>query len=264
MGFRSQQHRTRCFRKMLTDRTKLKDVVTQAVSRLVSTRLFGEAVTVSLPVSYPSGAFAGVSVSVSDNLCFVSDCAIGLREAEMACAADFYDSSAKESAKWFGVGYDGASVFAASAPLDRVEGAIVAVANASVNAVSKAFAIAAEAKDRATNNAVYEIVSEIFGKKNVTKKMEISGCDASWDAHNVVSHNSQITIFEFVSDHSNSIASKFLMFSDLIKLESPPGLVSIVNSVEKIGPKGAMLSDVSNVVALSADRATFRRYARAA
>lgn len=249
---------------MITDRGKLKDVVTQAISRLVSARLIGEAVTVSLPVSYPSGAFAGVSVSVSGDRCFVSDCAIGLREAEMACAADFYDSSAKESAQWFGVGYDGASVFAASAPLDRIEGAIVAVANASVHAVSNALASAAETKDRATNNAVYDIVSEIFGKQNVTKKMEIAGRDASWDAHNVLSQKGQITIFEFVSDHSNSIASKFLMFSDLVKLESPPSLVSIVNSIEKLGPKGSMLSDVSNVVALNADRETFRRYARAA
>ena len=156
---------------MVTDRDTFRDIVTQAVARLVSTRLIGEAVTVSLPISYPSGAFAGVKVSLSADRCFVSDAAIGLREAEMACAGDFFDSTAKEAAERFGVSFDGASVFAASAPLDRVDGAIVAVANASVNAVSKALAHAAEAKERITNNVVFDIVADIFGKSNVAKKI---------------------------------------------------------------------------------------------
>ena len=257
-------HKPNCFNAMVTDRDTFRDIVTQAVARLVSTRLMGEAVTVSLPISYPSGAFSGVKVSLSGDRCFVSDSAIGLREAEMACAGDFFDSAAKEAAERFGVSFDGASVFAASAPLDRVDGAIVAVANASVNAVSKALAHAAEAKERTTNNAVFDIVVDIFGKPNVAKKIEIAGRDAIWDAHNVVSVRDQKAIFEYVSNHSNSIASKFFMFSDLVKLEKPPERVSVVHSIDGLGPKGAMLSDVSHVIALGSDRSVFQRYARAA
>ena len=249
---------------MVTDRDTFQDVVTQAVARLVSTRLIGETVSVSLPISYPSGAFAGVAVSLSGDRCFVSDSALGLREAEMADAGNFFISAAKGAAEWFGVSFDGASVFAASAPLDRIDGIIVAVANASVNAVSKALAHAAEAKERATNTAVFDIVSDIFGKSNVAKKVEIAGPKAVWDAHNVVSLQGRQAIFEYVSDHSGSISSKFFMFSDLVKLDAPPALVSVVNSIEALGPKGAMLSDVSHVIPLSADRSVFQRYARAA
>lgn len=257
-------HKLNCSRAMVTDRDAFSEVVTQAVARLVSARLFGEALTVSLPISYPSGAFAGVKVSLSGDRCLVSDSALGLREAEMACIGDFYDSAAKEAAERFGVSFDGASMFAASAPLDRVDGAIVAVANASVNAVSKALAHAAEAKERITNTAVFDIVADIFGKSNVARKIEIAGRDALWDAHNVVSIRGQKTIFEYVSDHSNSIANKFLMFSDLVKLEAPPALVSVVHSIDGLGPKGAMLSDVSHVISLTSDRSVFQRYARAA
>jgi hypothetical protein len=249
---------------MLTDRAKFSDDVSKAVSRLFSAELYGETVTVSLPVSYPSGAFAGVNVSLSGGLCFVSDSAIGLREAEMACAADFYDSCAKQAASWFGCAYDGVSVFAASAPIDRIEGAISAVANASVQAVSNAMLKAGDAKDRISNLQVYEIVAGIFGHQNVTRKMEIAGRDATWEANNVVKARGEITIFEFVSDHSNSIASKFLMFSDLVRREDPPHLVSLVKSIEKLGPKGSMLGDVSNVIQLDAKREVFLRYSNAA
>ena len=90
-------HKLNCSRAMVTDRDAFSEVVTQAVARLVSARLFGEALTVSLPISYPSGAFAGVKVSLSGDSCLVSDSALGLREAEMACIGDFYDSAAKEA-----------------------------------------------------------------------------------------------------------------------------------------------------------------------
>ena len=54
------------------------------------------------------------------------------------------------------------------------------------------------------------------------------------------------------------------MFSDLVKLEAPPALVSVVHSIDALGPKGAMLSDVSHVISLNSERSVFQRYARAA
>ena len=242
----------------------LRQRIADAIARVVTTRQFGETAVVSLPVMYPSGAFAGVHVTVSGDRCFVSDSAIGFREAEMAGAGDFYDSSARVAAERFGVSYDGASVFAASAALSRVEGAIIAVANASARAVIQALLNAAEAKERDRNNTVFDLVSDIFGSINVSRTETVLGKEASWPAHNVVVLHGRRAIFEFVSGHHNSIASKFLMFSDIARVETPPSLNSVVKTVEGIGPKGAMLSDVSNIIPLSASRATFRQYAEAA
>jgi hypothetical protein len=246
--------------------TNFQSLIAQAMARLVHTQLTGESVVVSLPIMYPSGAFVGVSISVSGNKCFVSDSAIGLREAEMAGASDFYDSVAGKVAESFGVRYDGASVFAIDASIERVEGAAAAVGNASASAVARALSKAAESKERVKNNVVFDIVASIFGRPNVEKTIDIPGRDAVWPAHNVVTFSDRHrAIFEFVSAHTNSVANKYMMFSDISKIEDHQmSLVSVVNSIETIGAKGAMLADVSNVIELTADRSIFKKYARAA
>lgn len=241
--------------------------IARAVSRLVTATYVGDSVVVSLPIIYPSGAFVGVSISLeSEDKCFLSDTAIGLREAEMTGASDFFGSAAKQLAEHFGVGFDGASVFAASASLDRVAGAAAAVGNASAGAVARAVMKAAEHKEHARNNMVFDIVSDIFGRPNVDRAIEIAGRDfSSWPAHNVVSfRDGHKAVFEFVGGHTNSIANKYLMFSDLGKVETPPSLISVVNSIDNLGSKGAMLSDVSNVLELKSAKSLYERYARAA
>lgn len=249
---------------MITDTRPLKKAIATAVERLISIREFGEATVVSVPVAYPSGALAAVHISVSGDRCFVSDSALGLREAEMSGASDFFDTAAKDAAGWFGVGYDGASVFAASAPLDRIEGAIVAVANASTTAVGRALLRASEVKERQANSAVFDLVVEIFGRPNVVRRTEIVGREAAWDAHNVVTIDGKKAVFEFVGDHANAIASKFLMFSDIVKVSDAPSLNSVVQSIEKLSNKANLLGDVSNIIELGSRRELFLQYARAA
>jgi hypothetical protein len=249
---------------MIKNVPDLKDSIAAAIGRLVSVRDFGEACVVAVPVAYPSGALAAVHISLSGELCFVSDCALGLREAEMSGATDFFDAAARDAAHSFGVAYDGASVFAASAPLGRIDGAIIAVANASATAVGKALLRASETKEKTANSAVYDLISDIFGRHRVARKAEIVGQDASWEAHNVVTSDGSRAIFEFVGEHSNSIASKFLMFSDLVRIENGLALNSVVKSIASVGPKGAMLSGVSNVIAIDSSRETFVRFAKAA
>jgi hypothetical protein len=248
----------------LTTSPDLRRQIADAVGRLVSTRQFGETAVVSLPVMYPSGTFAGVHITVSGDKCFVSDSAIGLREAEMAGAADFFDPAARDAAQWYGVNFDGASVFAASASLARIEGAVAAVANASCTAVARALLRAAEAKEQTRNTAVYDVVSEIFGRQNVAKMADVTGKKATWPAHNVVTLRGRRAIFEYVSPHTNSIANKFLMFSDLMQADDPPSCNSVVKSLAAFGQKGSLLHDVSNVVELGAERDMYRRLADAA
>jgi hypothetical protein len=95
--------------------------------------------------------------------------------------------------------------------------------------------------------------------------MELIGRDASWPAHNIVTFtDNRRAVFEFVRENQNSIANKFMMFSDLSRLEDGISLNSVVKSIEAIGKKGSMLADVSNVLSIDADASEFRRYAKAA
>ena len=238
--------------------------IADAVGRTISARQFGETTIISLPVMYPSGAFAGVHVTLSGDRCYVSDAAIGLREAEMAGVGDLFDSSARSAAEWFGVGYDGASIFAASAPLSRIEGAVIAIANASSRAVTHALLNAAEKKDKSRNNLLFDKLREYFGQNSVAKTASIVGKDATWDAHNVVIIKGRQSVFEYVSQNTNSIASKFLMFSDISKTSEPPVLNSVVDALDGLGKKGVILGDVSNIVPIEASRERYLSFTRAA
>jgi hypothetical protein len=244
----------------------LKNRLDRAVSRLMAVHVDSDTARVSVPVLYPSGSGCSVEIIVNDGRCFVSDLALGHLEAEMQGADEFYGHSAKRAADHFGVGYDGLSVFAQWASLDKIETAVAAVANASVQAATSAILRAAEETYKHKNIEVFELVREIFGPQLVAKSMDIGGRDASWEAHNVVTFpDRQRAIFEFVSESQNSIANKFMMFSDLSKADSPGlSLNSVVKSLARIGKKGAMLAEVSNVIELSANVDEFKRYARVA
>jgi len=243
----------------------IQDRIGVAVSRLMSHERRNDRVLLSVPVSYPSGALATVDVTFNGDRCFVTDQAMGLSEAEMYGAGDFYDASAKRAADRFGIGYDGASIFALWAPIDRLEGAIVAVSNASAHAAATAVLKAAEEKERATNHELYERVASIFGKHIVAKTFDIVGRNNTWSAHNVVTlDRGRLAVFEFVTNHSNSLSNKFMMFSDIVKVERPVSLNSVVKKIDSLGPKGNMLADVSNIVELSSPDQTFIEYAEAA
>ena len=121
-----------------------------------------------------------------------------------------------------------------------------------------------EEKEKQKNHELFERVRSIFGAAAVAKTAELKGRDAAWEAHNVVLLNDhRRAVFEFVSENTNSISSKFLMFSDLSKVKDEFSLNTVVKSVEKLGGKGAMLADVSNILDISSPEAEYIRYAKA-
>jgi hypothetical protein len=236
----------------------------QAISRLMAVKVDGERARLTVPVLYPSGSGCAVEVITSGEKCFVSDLGFGHMEAEMYGADPYYGICAKSASERFGVGFDGLTVFATWASLDKIEGAISGVANASVQAAATAIFKAVEEKDKQKNSELFEKVRSIFGAPSVTRTAELKGRDAAWLAHNVVLlSDHRRAVFEFVSENTNSISSKFLMFSDLSKRKDEFSLNSVVRSVEKLGGKGTMLADVSNVLSVTDSAAEFIRYAKA-
>ena len=239
--------------------------IEKAISRLVSSRVEGGRARIAMPVLYPSGAGAAVEVTINGDSCFVSDIALGFTEAEMYGASGFYDSAAKKASERFGVGFDGFSVFAVRSSLDRIEGAIVAVANASVNATAGAIFRAVEEKEKKVNVELFERLTRVFGPKSITRQREIKGREVLWSAHNVVSVGAEkLAIFEYVNDNSISVSSRFIMFSDLARAGGIASLNSVVSDLGRIGPKARMLADVSNVMPFSATDAEYIAYAKAA
>ena len=248
------------------DRT-IKAKIEEAVAGLVSVRESGgDRVRIALPLLYPSGSGSAVEVMVNGDNCFVSDFGFGAMEAEMYGAEPLYGSNAKKAADQFGVGFDGMSIFKTWASLSRLDAAVMAVSNASVQAARWAITSASEEKERRDNAELYERVREFFGERAVSRREELGGRDAKWSAHNVVTlPNHRKAVFEFVTAHTNSISNKFMMFSDLARREEDTySLNSVVKSIPHIGSKGALLADVSHLIELNSSKETYLRFAEAA
>ena len=236
--------------------------IRDSIARLMTIRREGEAFQVSVPVLFPSGSTGAVEVIPGKETAFISDMGLGHLEAEFGGAAEYYDAQARRASQQFGVGYDGYSIFVLRLPLDRIEGGIVAIANASVRAASAAIVKGAEEKDRRQNDEVYDRVARIFNAKIVSKVADLQGARDTWSAHNVVMFpNGERAVFEYVSAHRNSISSKFFMFSDLAQAPMPVALNAVVASRESMPASGAMLEDLGNVIELSANDDLFKRYA---
>lgn len=236
--------------------------VTEAVERLMGHRdATGGKVMLDVPVSYPSGSSVVVEIEQNADRIWVSDMGMGLVEAEMMGAQDSYQRLARGKAEEFGVGYDNSAMFVLWASADRLEGAIVCVANASAQAAGDAVRHASEVQSRRQADVVFERVSHVFGKQAVTRNIEIAGKHTAWEAHNVVAlSGAHRAIFEPMTKHPNSVSGKYLMFSDIRAAGSQISLNAVVESIPQLDAKAQMIGDVANVVDIQAPDDTFREH----
>ena len=242
--------------------TEMMQEVQRALAALVDVRAAGDRALVSVPVQYPSGALSVIEIERHNSTWWVSDMGHGLQEAEYVSAGAGYARAAATVAKAYGVKFDGQSIFALMVPEDRLDAGIVAVSNASANAAVEAIRSESERKFETKEDLVFDRLCRIFNDLKVVRKMEIAGEHASWEAHNVVrlQGSDRAAIFEVMTQNSLSVASKYLMFSDL---RSKPNLIlnAVVSDPDKLDSKGRMIDDVATIVRIDAADATFRRLA---
>lgn len=247
------------------ERERLEGRAREALSRLASVREMGGKIMIDLPIMYPSGAMAVVEVERNGDRVWVSDCGHGLVEAEFAGAIEFYARAAEKIAKEYSVSYDGYAIFALWVSEARLEAAIVAVANASCVASREAIRHATEVQGRRQNEKIYERIARVFGPKIVERESEIAGRRAIWNVHNVVTIADQRrAVFEFMTEHPNSVSNKYLMFSDIRSRNVSISLNAVVSNLQRLDTKAQMISDVANVIQIGADDEVFRSYALAA
>ena len=239
--------------------------VREALARIATVRDTDGRMLVNLPIMYPSGAMAVVEVVRNQDRYWVSDMGHGLLEAEFMAADTYYGRVAHKVADEFGVDFDGNSIFALWVTEGRLEAAIICVANASNRACAEAIRQASEVHARRQNERIFTRIVKVFGERFVTKSAPISGAHASWEAHNVVAlPNERRAVFEFMSEHQNSVSSKFLMFTDIRKAHSDYSLNAVVRSIDGLDEKAQLVGDIANFVEIKASDEVFRQYARAA
>ncbi|MEP3180384.1 MAG: hypothetical protein ABJO45_12615 [Lentilitoribacter sp.] len=250
---------------MSTANKDLERRVSDALKRIVSVRSIQGRIVINVPVMYPSGATSAIEIELNGENCWVSDMGHGLVESEYMGAQDFYGNAAKEVASRFGTKFDGNSIFALWVPIGRLEAAIVCVANSSCQAAQAAIQIASEQKSSRKNDQIFEKISAVFGKNLVSKSTEMKGRHAQWNAKNVVVFpDRRRAIFEYMTDNTNSVSNKFLMFSDIRKADEKVSLNAVVTNTEKLDAKGQMIADIGNIIGLDASDDEFIQVTKAA
>lgn len=235
----------------------VKNAVEHAIRALTAISEDDGELLLSVPVSYPSGALATLAVSGGRSSVTISDRGAGFFEAQMYAADAAYARVAKRTSERFGVKFDGHAILALELPFSALAGGIVAVANASCLAAAEAVRIESERKAETHNDAIYDRVRMAFPDAHVSRKLNVAGLHAEWDAHNVVQLKDRLAIFEPVSAHAGSIAAKFTMFSDLSKRDGLL-LAALVENPADLTGKGQMIYDVARVLPLNADAAMLK------
>jgi len=220
---------------------------------------------ISTPLLYPSGTGVVVRVDYSGDNYFVSDMGFGYQEADMMGASLIYSRFARMIGEDAGVGFDNHSFFVVQASKDQLAGAVVAVANCSLEAVSVAAHKLSERKVADEADRLYERLTKVFAAPSVAKDVEIKGASTTtWPVANLVRIGRVETIFEPVLSHRNSVASVVTKFHDIALLQHAPGRVAVVRSKDEFGTLLNVLSQAGSVITRDVSDAALRRLAKAA
>jgi hypothetical protein len=242
----------------------LRSRVKLALDRISSVREVDGRLLVDIPVRYPSGSSVVLEIARNQDEFWVSDMGMACVEAELMAAQRYFAQSAKKSAERYSVGFDGHAIFTLRVPSSRLEAAIVCVANASQFACEEAIRKASEAQVIGRNDRIFDRVARVFGPKLVEKTVELRGRHTSWEAHNVVVFpDRRMAVFEAMTNHSTSVSSKYLMFSDIRSASDDVALNVVVGSASSLDEKAQMIADLANILSLDVSDEEIRTFAKA-
>ncbi len=240
-----------------------------AVSReLVTADHRAGASFIRTPLMYPSGATVVVRIDDDGQKeFFVSDMGFGSREADLMGGSRIYSRHAKLIADANGIGFDSHSFFVVKASRDQLAGAVMAVANCSLQATLRVSERLAREKESDAGEELVERLIHIFRPENVERGAEVFGASTTaWEVTALVRppHAATATIFEPVANHRTSISAVATKFNDLSRLDTPPHLVSVVHDKTAFGTLLGVLSQAGHVINDNVPDKTFLRLADAA
>ncbi len=247
------------------EKRALSDIAKDITSALVSARTDQRGLLIKTPLLYPSNSTVLVRIDSLNSRFFVSDMAQALQEAEMMGALRTFRNHAPTIARNAGIGFDQQAFFVAEAEEGQLAGAVIAVSNCSSDAAALVAHKLAEKKNDDYIDRLYDRLSRVFGLAAVAKEVEIKGASATpWPIAARVDVKGQVSLFDYVSAHANSIASAVTKFGDIAQLDHAPERIAVVQSKPALGTRLTVLARTANVIELGDPDATIRRLAKAA
>lgn len=236
-----------------------------AIREIVSAKHRPEGSYVSLPLLYPSGSTAVVRISGGPNKYFVTDFGMGFIECELMGIEKVYLRQAKTIGERSGVGFDEHAFFAMEVNADRLAGAIITIANCSVEAVTLTSLKSAEKSSVDSAIFMLEKLDRIFGAERVLKHTKILGAsNHEWRFAATVSSSVSSTVFEFATNHSVSVANVSMKMNDVARLDVAPKRVVMVEKKKDMGTYLGILSHTASVIEQNIDDGEILKLAEAA
>lgn len=196
---------------------------------------------------------------------FVSDLGMGYQEADMMGASLSFSRQARVIAEEAGVGFDNRAFFIIKASQDQLAGAIIAIGNCSLEAVTIAAMKMSERKVADEADILYERLLRIFTPPRVDRNVDMRGAsNTKWSVATIVRVDKKQTVFEPVINHRNSVASVATKFHDLSLLADPPERVAVVRKKEELGTLLGVLAQAGRVVNRDVSDSMIQKLARAA
>lgn len=239
--------------------------IERAVAHLVRASRVGDGYLVSLPMSYPTGTAVGVRIEPAPGGFFVSDFAMGYREAEEFGAERAFKRHVSKCIEGTGIEFTAGKQVRVRATEAQLRGAIMAIAMLSRDAAMKAYDSAADWDDEELAAELFGRLTSIFGRNHVVASAFRTGASSvQWKFAAKVTIDGRELLFDAVSPHHSSVFSAVSKFTDVLHDDDHLSTVAVVNSKEDMGKWLPLLSQVANVIEEDASEAAIRQLADAA
>ena len=233
--------------------------VRAAVSSLVRVSSWGNAYLVTTSLVYPSGSIVGVKVTPSKGGYWVSDFAMGFREAEMMEAQRSFGSHAGRLKEQLGVEYTDNHEIRIFARENQIAWAIRRVSYASHRAMVKAYKALPDWDEQEIGAGLYQRLRDLFGDDHVKPDVHVVGAsNLDWKFAAGVQMGKRRVLFAAVTPHYSSVCSAVSKFTDVRRLGAENHPVAVVDKLEKMGKWLPLITQQVEVIEESASEDMLR------
>lgn len=232
--------------------------IRKAVSDLVRVSVWGNAFLVTTPLAYPSGSIVGVRISPAQGGYWVSDFAMGYREAESLEAQRSFGSHAGRMKEELGVEYTDGHEIRVFARGEQLGWAIRRVSYASHRVMQKAYHSTPEWDEQEIGAALYHRLRSLFGDAASSKISVVGSSNLDWKFAAQVQLGRRRVLFDVVTPYYTSVCSAVSKFTDIRRLGEDNHPVAVVDDLTKMGKWLPLVSQEAEVIEDDASEDTLR------
>lgn len=244
----------------MAEQIPVSEIIAAIAPRLVSSSSWGDASFISLPLVYPSGSFVTVRLSYTVGGIRVSDSGFAFREADSFGAGRSFPNTARAVAETFDVVVGRRSIYA-DVPLGDVERAIFDVSAASYTVATRIIASVAQDNEVELSDALHARLDRIFPNAVDYDGKVVGASSNEWEVTAVAKNAGKTAVFQAVSNYPVSVYKASTAFHDIAALDSPPSLISVIDSKAEMGKNYAILAQAGRVIEIGQNDDVFVRAA---